>query len=295
MSRHSAICRQRLRGTLKRLRQEADLSIDEVALGLSSSVAAIVDLESGRRLPDIDEVNALLRAYGEPVPESAQVRAYLEAVSAHRWSDFDDIAGAPVQQFLELASTAATIRVFQCSTVPGFLQTPAYTRALMREAFGHEETIADRFVRLREDYRRAVLDVTDTAPPRLVVVLDEAVLQRAVGGPEVMRAQLKSLSAAAQRPDVTMRVLGFEVGGTAGVDGSFTHLELPQSVGDDALYLETPQGQQLYQGGESVVGRSLGAFAALEAKAPAERTGDRLAAALAVFSPPPDTDGGPQP
>jgi hypothetical protein len=60
------------------------------------------------------------------------------------------------------------------------------------------------------------------------VVLDEAVLHRQIGGPEVRRAQLRHLLG---RPHVTIQVLPFEVGAHPGLAGSFTVLFFPPSAG----------------------------------------------------------------
>ncbi|WP_425470601.1 Scr1 family TA system antitoxin-like transcriptional regulator [Streptomyces reniochalinae] len=49
-------------------------------------------------------------------------------------------------------------------------------------------------------------------PPLLRPALDEACLRRQVGGPEVMRAQLRYPTVVAERPAVTMQVLPFASG-----------------------------------------------------------------------------------
>jgi hypothetical protein len=43
--------------------------------------------------------------------------------------------------------------------------------------------------------------------PRLWAVIDEAVIRRAVGGPEVMRGQLRHLAESAQQGKTTIQVL----------------------------------------------------------------------------------------
>ena len=63
---------------------------------------------------------------------------------------------------------------------------------------------------------RQALIRRQTAPPRLNVVLNEAILRRPVGGSQVMAAQLDSLAAAAGLPNVELRVVPFSAGCTPG-------------------------------------------------------------------------------
>jgi hypothetical protein len=56
-------------------------------------------------------------------------------------------------------------------------------------------------------------------PPELWVILDEAVLRRPVGGPDVMREQLAWLAQAAQRPNIAIQVIPFGAGAHEGLRG----------------------------------------------------------------------------
>ncbi len=51
------------------------------------------------------------------------------------------------------------------------------------------------------------------------MILDEAVLRRPVGGPEVMRGQLERLIQAAKRPNVAIQVIPFDAGAHEGLRG----------------------------------------------------------------------------
>jgi hypothetical protein len=56
-------------------------------------------------------------------------------------------------------------------------------------------------------------------PPELWVILDEAVLRRPIGGPDVMRDQLARLVEAGQRPNVAIQVIPFGAGAHEGLRG----------------------------------------------------------------------------
>jgi len=80
--------------------------------------------------------------------------------------------------------------------------------------------------------RQAILDRED--PPSLWVVLDEFVLYRDIGGPEVMAAQLAHLAEMTKRMHVTVQVLTAR--GHAGLEGA---ANIAERLGvPSAAYLE---------------------------------------------------------
>ncbi|MEV4611308.1 DUF397 domain-containing protein, partial [Kitasatospora sp. NPDC049258] len=133
-----------------------------------------------------------------------------------------------------LEAEATIIRKFQVQLVPGILQTADYARVLFRglDPLASPEVIDERVaVRLA----RQRLLTADNAP-RLLVVLDEGVLLRNYGGPEVMRRQLIHLLRMARLPNVVIRVAPFGTGACAAFDQSFTLLTLPHEP--DVIYTE---------------------------------------------------------
>jgi hypothetical protein len=120
--------------------------------------------------------------------------------------------------------------------VPGLFQTEDYAKAVTQ--LGHQASSADeieRRVGLR--LRRQHL-LTGAAPPTIWSVMDEAVLRRPIGGPEVLRAQLRHLTKAAAMPQVTLQVVPFARGGHAGASGSFTILRFAEQDLLDVVYVE---------------------------------------------------------
>ncbi|MGH3812945.1 MAG: Scr1 family TA system antitoxin-like transcriptional regulator [Pseudonocardiaceae bacterium] len=71
----------------------------------------------------------------------------------------------------------------------------------------------------------------------LDVVINEGALRRVVGGPDVMRGQLRRLVESSELPNVVLRVLPCDAGAHPGVDGSFTVLEFP-NPGDPRIGVE---------------------------------------------------------
>jgi hypothetical protein len=69
-------------------------------------------------------------------------------------------------------------------------------------------------------------------------VMDEAALQRAVGGQQVMRAQLERLIHLTQLPNVTLQLMPFAAGGHVAAGGPFSILRFSAPDLQDIAYLE---------------------------------------------------------
>ncbi|MFE2870237.1 helix-turn-helix domain-containing protein [Embleya sp. NPDC059259] len=136
--------------------------------------------------------------------------------------------------FMSLAELASVIREYTAHHVPGLLQTEAYARAILRTArsLKSEAQLEKRLAaRLSRQDRLVGPDA-----PWLEVVLDEAVLQRIVGGRDVMLEQLDHVATMARRPNISVQVLCFVDGEHEAMGGSLTVLTLPD--GTEAAYTE---------------------------------------------------------
>lgn len=118
--------------------------------------------------------------------------------------------------------------------MPGLLQTPDYARALIQTAIPYDPAGVERRVQARMA-RQALL--TRPKPPSLSAVLDEAVLQRLVGTPQIMRRQLSTLLPEITRSNVKIRVLPY-ARGAVGVEGSFVILGFADDLDPDVAYVE---------------------------------------------------------
>ncbi|NEE57358.1 transcriptional regulator, partial [Streptomyces sp. SID8455] len=119
---------------------------------------------------------------------------------------------------------------------PGLLQTAGYARAVTRASLdGLPADHLDSLVEVRLTRQR----VLRADPPlRFTAVLDEAVLHREVGGPEVMRDQLHHLTQVAQLPHVELQLLPFSVGGYVGLTCPFVIFSFPNISDLDVVVLD---------------------------------------------------------
>jgi transcriptional regulator with XRE-family HTH domain len=111
---------------------------------------------------------------------------------------------------------ARRLRSFELVVVPGLLQTEAYARSILCTRVGATEDEFDEAVTARMS-RQQILERDQ--PPELWIILDEGVLTRPVGGPEVIRGQLAHLANAARRPHIVVQVVPLAAGGHQGLNG----------------------------------------------------------------------------
>jgi transcriptional regulator with XRE-family HTH domain len=246
--------RRRLGAELRRLREAAGLTIDQVAEVLECSQSKVSRIETGQVSATPRDVRDMLGLYRvSEAQREAMVQIAREARQPGWWQKFVDVPdGVPAYVGLETAATS--IDIYMSLIVPALLQTADYARAVIgavRPDLPGAEI--DRRVELRLR-RQALLD--EDHPPALRVLLDDTVLRRPVGGEKVMAAQRRRLLEDAARPAVTLQVLPTDAGVHAGMDGPFTIFGFPAPAerdvvaldsAADALYLEGPEDVARYR------------------------------------------------
>ena len=217
--------RKRLGTELRRLREQARLTCESVGQRLDCSGTRISRIETGRISVRPGDVRELLEVYGVTGNQAdALAELAREARRKGWWHRFGPVTPSWLEPYLGLEAEAAGLRDFQSMVLPGLVQTEDYTRAILCAApgAGPAEDIEQQ-VALRME-RQAVLD--GTAPPELRLVLSEGALRVQVGGPEVMRAQLRKLAEVAGRGQVTLQVLPAARGGPCAGDQPVHHPRL---------------------------------------------------------------------
>ncbi|MEV7140515.1 helix-turn-helix transcriptional regulator [Streptomyces tauricus] len=226
---------------LRHLRERAGISFEDAARAIEVTpltVRRIEKAEVGLRIPYVRE---LLRTYGVP---SSEVDDFLTmAREANRpgwWYSYRDVLPDWFSAYVSLESEASVIRLYEPHYVPGLLQTHDYAAALMHVGFPNA-TKADIARRVDLRLRRQDLLAKSDAPA-VWAVLDETVLRRPVGGPEVMRAQIDRLSEALDMPKVRIQILRFSVGAHPGAFGPFHYFRFGFSELPDVVYTESLVG-----------------------------------------------------
>jgi transcriptional regulator with XRE-family HTH domain len=200
--------RRRLAAELRRLRDRAGLTGDEVASRLGWSPSKVSRYELARTGLRPADVKKMLVAYGVDGQRQRELLALAqEATEKGWWEEYSDVMSEDYVSLIGLEYEAGIECSWHLEVVPGLLQAEAYARQVNTRGYSLSlvpPSLIERSVRARMK-RQEVL--TRDSPLELSVVLDEAVLRRNIGGPSVMKRQLNHLIEAAQLPNISLRVL----------------------------------------------------------------------------------------
>jgi transcriptional regulator with XRE-family HTH domain len=246
------IRRRELGALLRALRNGRDLTVEQVAAELLCSPSKVSRMETGQRGATQRDVRDLCDLY--EVTDAAE-RDHLMTLAREGkqqgwWQSFT--VPLPHMIYVGLEQEAASLSIFHSSVVPGLVQTADYTRALHEIAVPRLEDSAIEERVEERNTRQRILDGNN--PPRLEIIVDEAVLHRPMGGQVFMREQLSRLIKETERPNLTVQVLPFEVGAHPALESNFTLLEFagqaPTVIFVESLagpvYLERQQDVERY-------------------------------------------------
>ena len=257
--RSPTVRRRELGALLRALRTERGLTVDQVAAELLCSPSKVSRMETGQRGATARDVRDLCDLYEvtDPAERNRMARLAAEGKQQGWWQSYelDNFA-----IYVGLEEDATAIKQYQSTTIPGLLQTAEYARAtadvLVPEASPGVAQVSparlDEFVEVK--LRRQGVLTRESALP-FSVVLDEAVLHRAVGGPVGMSAQLDHLVQVTKINNVTIQVIPYSVGAHPAMDSTFTLLEFANPIPSvvyvegliGSIYLERPQDVARYQ------------------------------------------------
>ena len=268
--------RRRLGLELRALREATGVSGEDVASALGWSSSKLSRMEIGRNPPAPADLAKLLDHYGVTDAARRDELAVLlrEAKRKGWWQIYSDI---PYSTLIGLEAEAVSMLTYQ-QLVHGLFQTESYARAIIAETGpGIDDETLDQRVEVRIT-RQAVL--ARERPMEVRAVLDETCIRRLVGGTEVMKRQLARLLELAERPNVIMQVLPFEVGAHPGTMlGPFDILSFEHPADPGVVYVESDSDP--YPDREGDLQRYTTAFDYLRSMAlSVPQTNDLLQAAL---------------
>ncbi|GII92296.1 helix-turn-helix domain-containing protein [Sinosporangium siamense] len=232
--------RRRLASELRRLRERAHMTIEQVAERLGWSATKVSRIETSRVGVALRDVGLLLDLYAvEGAKREELLDLARDAQKKGWWHAFGDIP-TEYAAYIGLEAEAASMRSFAPQVVPGLLQTEAYARAIIRSGLViSPQGEVERRVEVRMERQRLLCQ--DDAL-RLWAILDEAAIRRDIGGGEVMRPQLEHLLQLTDHPNVTIQVLPFSAGAHPATNGAFEILEFPEPADPDVVFVENLTG-----------------------------------------------------
>lgn len=213
-ARPSSTVRRLLGGHMRGYRKAAGLTLEQVALGAAlGSDTKISRIETGS--PDVTItrplIQGLLNFYG--VVDPHEIRLVMERVDQILtdaadpwWAGHDGVVPGQFGDLVTMEPLADRITDYQSEFVTGLLQVPDYMDAVLQHPCltAAEQAVVDLRRKLRLERQHLLRGKTSLV---YTAIIDEAVLRRPVGGPSVMREQLRHLyNLAENRGNIHIRV-----------------------------------------------------------------------------------------
>ena len=231
----SPTIRQRELGMrLREFRTAKGMTVEEVAKELLCSPTKISRAETGARRATLRDVRDLCQLYGVDAGTSAELMELArEARQPGWWTKYNDLKIAPL---IGNEQAATAITAFGMYYVPALLQTEDYARAIIKGIAPKidEDTLGQR-VEARMMRQRLLFQ---PKPPKYRVLVDESVLHREVGGPEVMKAQLDKILSLVREEKAAVQIIPYEVGAYGAHDSNFVYLEFAGTKLPDLVFVE---------------------------------------------------------
>lgn len=231
---------QRLGVELRRLRERSGLSSTAAAERVGIQQARMSSIEAGRYAVSADRVRAFAHAYACADDELVEALAAMTGGRTRGW--WEEYAGRLPTSLLDLAELehhACAVRVSMALHIPGLLQTPDHTRALLQEVvppLRHHEVEHRLSHRMK---RQEILHGESPVP--YTAVIHEAALRMRFGGRGTTRCQLRHLLDVSEYDNVCIRVVPFELGTFIGTGQPVDYLYGPVPK-LDTVQLDTHHG-----------------------------------------------------
>jgi transcriptional regulator with XRE-family HTH domain len=187
------------------------------------------------------QVSAIER--GAKGTTEAQVRRFDDVLNTQgallrRWHDSRKNEQGYASWFVgvaEIEQQASEIREYCPLLISGLLQSKSYAHAVLRT--GRPTDTDEEITELvtRRIQRQELLNAP--RPPVLWVIIEEHVLRRPIGGPQILSDQLTTLLDISEHPKVTVSVVPADTEVHPGQDGPFLIFTVPGK--GDVCYSET--------------------------------------------------------
>lgn len=249
----SVVIRRSLGRQLKALRLAAGKTLPDVTITKIVSRSKLTRIEAGAsNVVRVSDVISLCHLYKADESTSALlVEMAMNTGQESWWDDFADVLPTGFGMYVDLEGAAEEVWAYSPNLVPGLLQTPEYHRAVFQSdpVLVADDSLEGQLKLRAERQRRAF----DRVPPlRMVAVLEEGALRRAVGGKEVMRAQIEHMVEMSERDNVDVLILPDRVGAHPGMKGAFNRLGFGSAPEPDVIYSETLVGGRLVEQADQV-------------------------------------------
>jgi len=242
----STVPRRQLGRKLREARESRQMTVAQAIAALEWSKPRLWRYETGQVPIHPNDVDAMCRLYGVPTDVTEGLKALARETKAKGWWHTYSEIPEWFELYLGMEAVAGHIRHYEAEIIPGLLQSPAYTRAIIGQSLAvptAEQLEKQASVRMQ---RQKLLTRTQPPAPRVDIVLSEAALLRGFDR-ATMFDQLTKLLALIERPNISIRVVPLSAGPHKAFRGPFVILDFPrESPARDpeptTIYVEQPTG-----------------------------------------------------
>lgn len=199
--------RQALAARLGEIRKDAGLTGRALALRCDWHESKVSRIEHARTAPSADDIRVWCQHCDAP-DETDEMLAFLRTVEDMfvEWRRMEQAGLKHAQEaVLPLWERTRIFRAYSSWLIPGAVQTPAYTKAILRAIAARRDLPddTDEAAAVRADRLRLLRE----GDHRFFVVVEESVLRNVIGGADVMAGQLGHLITVASLPSVSLGVI----------------------------------------------------------------------------------------
>ncbi|MFF8318937.1 helix-turn-helix domain-containing protein [Streptomyces bobili] len=242
---------RRLGAALRRYRLAVKLDQPQAAEVIAAHQTRVSRIETGHVIARPIEIRAMLKAYGVDDPE---VREKLEALAKQSnrrgwWLEHAAHLRPDYLDHIALEDDASHIREWQPVLVPGLLQTPAYSEAVITD--GPNYVAPERvtqLVKVREGRQAKIAEGGAT----YTTILWEAVIRHPLVGVDTHREQLSAILEVGKRKNVTVQVLPFSAGMLAAATSAFSAFSFDLEPTVEAVTLDNLLGSSVLEAPEDM-------------------------------------------
>jgi len=245
----STIARRTVRLALRDARDAVGYTQADVAEEMEWSLSKVIRIESGEVSIAPNDLRPLLtflqvrdRAKINELVELTKVARKRSRSQWHQGVGVREHLTDAMRRWVEYEAEAVEIRYYSVYYIPGPLQVPAYAATNLANFDDSDIPRKTRDLRAeaRQRRRQVLLSRLDDGLS-VYALLDQSVLLRPIGGPEVFREQLSDLHKLAEDGKIKLRMLPFDSNYTVTNNATFDLLTLFGQGGEqsEVLYRET--------------------------------------------------------
>jgi transcriptional regulator with XRE-family HTH domain len=257
-----AIARRRVRMVLREARENAGFTQLDVAEEMEWSLSKVIRIENGDVSIAPNDLKPLLgylgvkdRAVVADLLADAKIARTRQRQVWYQTPKFREHLTEPLRKLIEYEAEAHSIHGYSVFHVPGQLQVPEYSTALM-DTWSEELTPEQIHFRLEARKRRRAAILDRVGSLKFYALLDESVFMRAVGGPATLRSQLEELVRLSEIGLLAIRVIRFSAELPMSYNAGFDILFLGADgdLSNAAMYRETGTSDEIVE--DAAIGKT---------------------------------------